>query len=832
MLEFRTLGTLDLRADDERSLRSVLAHPKRVALLAYLSALHPPRPHRRATLTALLWPELDDAHARGALRQELYLLRRSLGAGVLVGKGEDTVGVDGERLWCDAGAFEAVLGENREASALDLYGGEFLPGLHVDGGEFERWVDERRAHLAQGATGAARRLAEEAEKTGDLAGAISWTRRMLEVAPYDETGWRDLIALLDRSGDRAGALIAYDSLVTAMRNELEVEPSPETQELVSQIREREEAFRPPVEAVTPDCGESLPRGSVLSAPATRPDQARPGTGWPKRTRTLFVAMSTMALAALIGATMFLARAGPRGPSALVRPVIGLMPAVNKTGESVFDALGQRVTDRLGQGLAKAGFVDVVAGAERADLTAVVSTTLYRRGQLVEVLPRLAEPGDGGRLVEIPGAALLSPDDPDDAALDSLVERVLASVASHYDPRFEVALIPESDPTIETPSWEAYQEYVQGSELFGQRGFDEAARHMLRAHEIDPGFVKAAFFAGIALTYAGRPATADSVATAAMAKAPSLTPYERAFGDWLLADLHGRRPEAYRAAGEWARLGPSSPTLFVAGREALRMNRPREAVRILEGLDLERGWFRNWTEYWEVLGDALHLIGDHKAELSTALAGRARFPESLILIRTEIRARAALGQSRSVSRLIDEAMTLPPGQISPTGVARDAALELSSHGQEAAAAAARRRALAWLARQEAAEDEERSLRSWLLLEAGDPKRPCRTPPPPPLDLEGIGLAGMVAARCGDTVAAADAIDRLEGWSDPYSSGRHLFFAAGIQAALGRPEEAVTTVQRALAVGLPFGVHLRAAAMLRPLAGREDFEALMRPRESGR
>ncbi len=829
MLEFRTLGTVDLRADGGRSLRSVLAHPKRVALLAYLTAVHPTRLQRRATLTTLLWPELDDAHARGALRQELYSLRRSLGAGVLVGEGEDMVGVDAERLWCDARAFEANVEAGRPAPALELYHGEFLPGLHVGGGEFERWVDEARARLARHATEAARQLACEAEKAGDLGGAVSWTHRLIEVAPYDETGWRHLIRLLDRSGDRAGALIAYDSLVASLRSELEVEPSPETQELVERIRERAEAFALPVEAVPPDGGGPPPRGSTVSSPATRPDAARPGAGRPRHSRALVVAASTVALVAVIGAALFLAPAGPRRPLAPARPVIGLMPVENQTGESGFNALGQRVTDRLGQGLARAGFADVVFGAGRADLTAIVSATLYRRGELVEVLPRLAEPGAGGRLVEMPGAVLLSPDDPDDAALDSLVGRVLASVASHYDPRFEVALTPERDPVIETPSWEAYQEYVQGSELFGLLGFGEAARRMLRAHEIDPGFVKAALFAGIALTYAGRPRAADSVATAAMAEAPTLTPYERAFGDWLLADLHGRRPEAYRAAREFARLGPSSPTLFLAGREALRMNRPREAVRVLQSIDLERGWFRNWTEYWEVLDGALHVIGEHRTELSTALAGRARFPEALTLIRAEIRARSALGQSREVSRLLDEAMTLPPGQISPAEVARAAALELSVHGHESAAAAARRRGLEWVARQGSGSDEERSLRSWLLLETGDLKRTCRTPEPPAADVEGLGLAGMLAARCGDTAAAHDAIARLEAWPDPYASGRHLFFAAGIRAALGQPEEAVTTLRRALAAGLPFGVDLHASAMLLPLSGRAAFAALMRPRE---
>jgi len=35
-IEFRTLGTLDLRAADGRELHSLLAQSKRIALLAYL----------------------------------------------------------------------------------------------------------------------------------------------------------------------------------------------------------------------------------------------------------------------------------------------------------------------------------------------------------------------------------------------------------------------------------------------------------------------------------------------------------------------------------------------------------------------------------------------------------------------------------------------------------------------------------------------------------------------------------------------------------------------------------------------------------------------------
>ena len=72
MIEFRTLGTIDLRGDDGALIPEPLQHAKRIALLAYLAVSHPIRLQRRTTLTALLWPDLDESHGRGMLRHELY----------------------------------------------------------------------------------------------------------------------------------------------------------------------------------------------------------------------------------------------------------------------------------------------------------------------------------------------------------------------------------------------------------------------------------------------------------------------------------------------------------------------------------------------------------------------------------------------------------------------------------------------------------------------------------------------------------------------------------------------------------------------------------------
>ncbi|MGH7580501.1 MAG: hypothetical protein ACREM9_10050, partial [Gemmatimonadales bacterium] len=89
MIELHTLGALNLRATDGREVRAVLQQPKRLGLLAYLAADLPRRFHRRDTLLALFWPELDESHARAALRRSLHFLRGALGADALAGRGEE-----------------------------------------------------------------------------------------------------------------------------------------------------------------------------------------------------------------------------------------------------------------------------------------------------------------------------------------------------------------------------------------------------------------------------------------------------------------------------------------------------------------------------------------------------------------------------------------------------------------------------------------------------------------------------------------------------------------------------------------------------------------------
>src|SRR5467141_4990162 len=140
MIELRMLGTLDLKGTDGRAVHTILAQPKRLALLAYL-AVHTAGA-RRDSVVALFWPDLDTPHARGALRQSLSFLRRELGDGVLNGHSDEAIAFEPGTVWCDVVAFEQACKAGHAAQALQLYRGGLLEGCFVSGGstDLEAWI--------------------------------------------------------------------------------------------------------------------------------------------------------------------------------------------------------------------------------------------------------------------------------------------------------------------------------------------------------------------------------------------------------------------------------------------------------------------------------------------------------------------------------------------------------------------------------------------------------------------------------------------------------------------------------------------------------------------
>ncbi len=244
MIEFRTLGTIELLRPDGTLLLSVASRSKALGLLAYLVLSEGDGARRREDVCALLWPESDESRARNSLNQTLHILRSSLGNEAVTG-GRETVGVDAKRIRCDAVEFRDAIAEARWEKALELYGGELLPGLHVTGSlEFERWLDHERRDLGRIAFDAARRVASNS--AGDDRSTIRALRQVRKIRPDDDETVRDLMAACQRQGNVAAALQEYESYRTWLAANVGIKPPEETRKLAEELRNANGAATGPV----------------------------------------------------------------------------------------------------------------------------------------------------------------------------------------------------------------------------------------------------------------------------------------------------------------------------------------------------------------------------------------------------------------------------------------------------------------------------------------------------------------------------------------------------------------------------------------------------------
>lgn len=122
---------------------------------------------------------------------------------------------------------EATLSELERAA--DLYRGPLLAGC------YDEWCLAPRARLEDRALTLLDTLSRGHEGRGDLAAAIVWAQRLLDVEPAHERTHRRLMRLYYRTGDRTRALRQLHRCRWVLQHELGVRPSAQTEELGAAI---------------------------------------------------------------------------------------------------------------------------------------------------------------------------------------------------------------------------------------------------------------------------------------------------------------------------------------------------------------------------------------------------------------------------------------------------------------------------------------------------------------------------------------------------------------------------------------------------------------------
>jgi tetratricopeptide (TPR) repeat protein len=186
VIRLSVLGAVDVIDAQGKRIETLLAQPRRLALLLMLAieSMHGACPRER--LIAAFWPEHSPEQASMNLRQALAFLRRVLGADVVLRHGRHALGIDWTTLQCDAVDRLHALAAGDEGSASDLQG-ELLAGVNLSGMDdaWEEWLTEQRRRLAhRDAPGAAPRESPMPEdplaRRAYLHGRFHWSRRPRE----------------------------------------------------------------------------------------------------------------------------------------------------------------------------------------------------------------------------------------------------------------------------------------------------------------------------------------------------------------------------------------------------------------------------------------------------------------------------------------------------------------------------------------------------------------------------------------------------------------------------------------------------------------------------
>jgi DNA-binding SARP family transcriptional activator len=829
-IQFRSLGPIDLIDPAGAEVRALLGQPKRLALLIYLALAPAPFFRRRDSVIGLFWPELDEEHARGALRQALSYLRHSLGAKVIQTRGTDEIGVSRDLVQCDVHDFEAAVTAGADESALAHYTGDFLEGVQLSdvAQEFDEWIASERARLRAKARDAARRLARAASAAADAAMAESWARRAYALAGRDETDLVRLLELLDTNGERAGALRLYEDFVRRLKIDVDAEPSPETRALIERIRARTLA----VERASDPAGHGpAPTRQPLRTSADARD------GRARRRISVLAGAGTAALAVALTAGVVLAN---HQRVALDPRRVAVARFENRTGDATLDPLGDVAADYIARGLAETRLVTVVdaRAGQRDDAGSVVRGSYYRHADSLTFEVELIDVRTGSVIQPIQRADAPAAKPAREVA--SLAQRVMTAIAVRFDPLFA-----DYQGASQPSSYEAYQEFLAGDQYRLRENFacksdcyGEEIAHYRRAFSLDTNFTLALASEAWSSLLVGACARTDSIAAYLQPRHDRLATLDRLTLDGAVALCHGERTRALEFAREALAASPhSEAAALTLGLEARRAGLLRESVALMGKLDPAR--VGSHRHYWSNLEIPYHLLGEHARELEVASGSRRAFPNRTEAIAFEARAFVGLGRLPEMRKRLDEMVSVPTNALQVRVVAvrlDEVAGDLDAHGYTAEARVVYERAAAWCRSRPAEElkgSEDDCGRAFYYAGQFEKAREvfARLAREDPQELQWQSFLGVVAARMGDRKE----VGRVDRWlaarTGPYLAGAPTFERARIAAVLGDRERAVTLLrlaidQGATVFGTGFGLH--ADPDFRSLRGYPPFDELLRPK----
>ena len=242
---------------DERDITREFRTEKERALLAFLM-VESDRAHWRDGLAELFWPDRPSGVARTNLRQALSGIRRALkdasNTPPFILADDETIQFNPQSsYWLDVVAFQGLIQAvmthqhkstetcqvcaRRLEEAVALYRGEFMEGFYLDDSQRgQEWIAFQREQLYTRMLTGMQTLMSHFTWLGDHEQALKYALDFASLAPYEESAHRALMQIYLTIGRRSAALEQYHTCRRVLKEELGVDPSPETIKLYEQIK--------------------------------------------------------------------------------------------------------------------------------------------------------------------------------------------------------------------------------------------------------------------------------------------------------------------------------------------------------------------------------------------------------------------------------------------------------------------------------------------------------------------------------------------------------------------------------------------------------------------
>ncbi len=556
-----------------------------------------------------------------------------------------------------------------------------------------------------------------------------------------------------------------------------------------------------------------------------------------------IILSAAILVLMTAAALLVINPFKAGTAKLKRVVV--VPFKNETGKASLDPLGRMVADWTTQGLAQSGWIeavppellsdpkkqestDEIVSATGADM--IVLGSYYQLGDSIRFQAKVVDQND----------KLLQAIDPISSqaaqameAVESVRQRVMGALAVVTKQK---RLADSWVAGIKPPTYEAYQQYIQGNDLFwgetvrGETDCAGALKYFEKAYALDTTFTTVLSNIMYCYSNLGQPAQAESVLQYTTLRRDRLNRPQQLALEQASGDFSGNVTKALNAAREMAKMGSDPNGYYSWGRLAFEAHRPLECIEALKKIDPNdpAAWVYTWT--W--LADAYHLIGDYKRELETSEWGRKLYPAKSLFLLQEIQALAALGKIGELRKVLDETADFDKGRdmgINMISTAR----ELRAHGHEDIAMVIYNQAIRWFENLPADEMKMKRFDYGIALyeahrwqQAENIFKELVTDSTDNMDYN--AFLGSTEARLGNKEKAIEISQWIGNLKRPYLFGRDNYQRACIVAILGDKEQATDFLKESYQQGNSDWMLLHTDIDLESLRDYPPFIEFMKPK----